>query len=82
MACSEAIRLVAHVHRVALDPAGSSLSDLESPGPLLTVPVPLIPYVEQIRALRRELARERAARVALQAALVRMAAQLEEGLQP
>ena len=79
-ACKQAIRLVAHVHKVAFDPTGHSLSDLESPSALLSIPVPLIPYVEQIRALRRELLRERAARMALQAALTRMAAQLEKGL--
>jgi len=66
---------------VALESAGNSPNDLESTRALLTVPVPLIPYVEQIRALRRELARERAARAALQAALARMVAQLERGLQ-
>jgi hypothetical protein len=70
--------MVAHVQRVALDSADNSMSDLESPEVLLSVPVPLIPYVESIRALRRELARERAARVALQSALARMVEDLEE----
>jgi hypothetical protein len=68
------------LHQVALDSEAKSMRDLESPEPLLSVPVRLIPYVERIRALRRELARERAARVALQSALARMAAQLEKGL--
>jgi hypothetical protein len=81
--CRHALRLVAHVQRVALDSADNFMSDPESPEVLLSVPVPLIPYVQSVRALRRELARERAARAALQAALARMVEQLaKNGLTP